>query len=110
MNVAVPREHAPGERRVAITPDAVRRLTPLGLEVLVESGAGVPASLTDDEWSRLAEELRRLGAAPFVARAGNGLIYHRQASKIPKADLPVKLMRRLKDAFDPKRILPELPA
>jgi FAD/FMN-containing dehydrogenase len=60
--------------------------------------------------SRLADELRRLGQAPFVARAGNGLIYHRAAFKSPKADLPVKLMRRLKDAFDPKRILPELPS
>jgi FAD/FMN-containing dehydrogenase len=59
--------------------------------------------------SRLEDELARLGQAPFVARAGNGLIYHREASKAPKADLPVKLMRRLKDAFDPKRILPELP-
>ena len=88
-------------------------------------GVGEPSNLVHDKifWndgssaqrlsclpSRLADELRRLGAAPFVARAGNGLIYHRQASKIPKADLPVKLMRRLKGAFDPKRILPELPA
>jgi FAD/FMN-containing dehydrogenase len=51
-----------------------------------------------------------LGQAPFVARAGNGVIYHREASKPPKGELPVKLMRRLKDAFDPKRILPELPS
>jgi len=47
MYVAVPREHAPGERRVALTPDAVGRLRPLGIEVLVESGAGVPAALPD---------------------------------------------------------------
>ena len=47
MYVAVPREHAPGERRVALTPDAVGRLAPLGIEVLVESGAGAPAALPD---------------------------------------------------------------
>jgi len=60
--------------------------------------------------SRVADALNRLGQAPFVARAGNGVIYCREAFKAPKADLPVKLMRRLKDAFDPKRILPELPS
>src|SRR5690348_9059493 len=47
MYVAVPREHAPGEHRVALTPDAVGRLQPLGIEVLVESGAGAPAALLD---------------------------------------------------------------
>ena len=90
-----------------------------------ELGIGEPSSLVHDSifWnedspaqrlsclpSRLTDELRRLGEAPFVARAGNGLIYHREAFKAPKTDLPVKLTRRLKDAFDPKRILPELPA
>ena len=89
-----------------------------------ELGVGEPSSLAYDKifWddgspaqrlsclpSRLADELRRLGQASFVARAGNGVIYHHEPSKPPKADLPVKLMRRLKDAFDPKRILPELP-
>jgi H+-translocating NAD(P) transhydrogenase subunit alpha len=47
MNVAVPREHGAGERRVALTPDAVARLEPLGLEVLVETGAGAAAALPD---------------------------------------------------------------
>jgi FAD/FMN-containing dehydrogenase len=90
-----------------------------------ELGVGEPSSLGYDKlfWShnspaqrlsclpsRLGDELRRLGKAPFVARAGNGLIYHREPTKAPKGDLPVKLMRRLKDAFDPKRILPEFPS
>jgi len=70
---------------------------------------GSPAQRLSCLPSRVTDELRRLGEAPIVARAGNGLIYHRQASKAPKADPPVKLMRRLKDAFDPKRIFPELP-
>ena len=50
MNVAVPREHAAGERRVALTPDAVARLEPLGLTVVVESGAGDGAALPDDAY------------------------------------------------------------
>ena len=40
MKVAVPRERAPGERRVALTPDAVAALVKGGTEVLVEAGAG----------------------------------------------------------------------
>ena len=40
MKVAVPREISPGERRVALTPDAAAALVKGGLEVLVETGAG----------------------------------------------------------------------
>ena len=40
MKIAVPRETAPGERRVALTPDAAGALVKGGLEVLVEAGAG----------------------------------------------------------------------
>ena len=40
MKVAVPRETAAGERRVALTPDAAAGLVKSGLEVLVETGAG----------------------------------------------------------------------
>jgi NAD(P) transhydrogenase subunit alpha len=50
MIVAVPKESAAGERRVALTPDAVKRLEPMGLEVLVESGAGAAAALPDEDY------------------------------------------------------------
>jgi NAD(P) transhydrogenase subunit alpha len=50
MIVAVPKEPAAGERRVALTPDAVKRLEPMGLEVLVESGAGAAAALPDEDY------------------------------------------------------------
>jgi NAD(P) transhydrogenase subunit alpha len=63
MQVGVPKESAQGERRVALVPDVVRKLTAKGVEVLVEPGAGeqalVPdsafaeagATLTGDVWS-----------------------------------------------------------
>ena len=38
MKVAVVKESAPGERRVALVPETVPRLTQAGLEVLVEAG------------------------------------------------------------------------
>ena len=47
--VAVIREREPGERRVAVVPEAVRRLHELGLTVLVEPGAGARAGLSDEE-------------------------------------------------------------
>ena len=47
MKVAVPREIAPGERRVALVPDAAAALVKGGLEVLVESGAGEGAFHAD---------------------------------------------------------------
>src|SRR5712691_5923576 len=47
MKVAVVKEAAPGERRVALVPEAVAKLRAAGLEVLVESGAGDRAWLAD---------------------------------------------------------------
>jgi NAD(P) transhydrogenase subunit alpha len=47
MKVAVVKEVAPGERRVALVPETVPRLTAAGLEVLVEQGAGDAAWFPD---------------------------------------------------------------
>src|SRR5579875_2373575 len=51
MKVAVVRETAPGERRVALVPEAVTKLRAADLEVLVESGAGDSAWLGDDAFT-----------------------------------------------------------
>src|SRR6266581_4918464 len=51
MRVAVPKETAPGERRVALVPDVVSRLVVGGFEVAVERGAGVAASFSDDAYA-----------------------------------------------------------
>lgn len=48
MLVAVPKEIRDGEKRVALVPDIINKLTRLGLEVVVESGAGVNAQASDD--------------------------------------------------------------
>src|SRR5712692_7496492 len=47
MKAAVVKETSPGERRVALVPDAIARLRPAGIDVLVESGAGEAAWLPD---------------------------------------------------------------
>jgi NAD(P) transhydrogenase subunit alpha len=51
MKVAVVKENAPGERRVALVPETVPRLTQAGLEVLVEQGAGDGAWFPDSAYS-----------------------------------------------------------
>ena len=48
--VGVPRETAPGERRVAMTPDTVKRLTASGVVVKIESGAGLASGHSDDAY------------------------------------------------------------
>src|SRR5260370_5074754 len=47
MKAAVVKETSPGERRVALVPEAITRLRPAGIDVLVESGAGDGAWLPD---------------------------------------------------------------
>jgi NAD(P) transhydrogenase subunit alpha len=48
MRIAVPREIRDGEKRVALVPDVINKLTRLGYEVVIESGAGVHAQATDE--------------------------------------------------------------
>jgi len=47
MKIGAPKETAPGESRVALTPESAGRLQKLGYDCLVEKGAGAAASLTD---------------------------------------------------------------
>ena len=59
--------------------------------------------------SHATELLQELGRVEFVARAGNGVIYYRGGSPPKKAAVPTELMRRVKETYDPKHILPDLP-
>jgi NAD(P) transhydrogenase subunit alpha len=57
IRIGVPRETAPGERRVALTPDAAGRLVKAGMAVTAESGAGEPAGFTDDAYRAAGAEV-----------------------------------------------------
>ena len=82
MKIAVPTERREHERRVALTPDAVTRLTGQGIEVLVHAGAGAAASLPDaayqDAGARIvadeAELLAQADALVTVGRPEDGWI------------------------------------
>jgi len=72
--VGVPRETVPGERRVALTPDAVKRLARKGAEVVVEAGAGATAFLSDAAFeaagARVGTRSDALGAAVVATVKG----------------------------------------
>ena len=53
----MPRETAAGERRVALVPESVPKLTQQGLEVAVERGAGHEASFPDQAYGDAGAEL-----------------------------------------------------
>jgi len=67
MKVGVARETAPGERRVALVPEAIARLTGAGVEVLVESGAGAGALIPDAAYAAAGAQV--LPADALYARA-----------------------------------------
>jgi NAD/NADP transhydrogenase alpha subunit len=50
VRAAVPRETRPGERRVALVPAAIAKLTAAGLDIAIEPGAGDNAHYTDDQY------------------------------------------------------------
>jgi len=58
MRIAVLRELAPGETRVAATPETVKKFIGLGAEVAVETGAGERASIADADYARRRCERR----------------------------------------------------
>ena len=57
MRVAVPMETAAGERRVALVPETVSRLSAAGFEIRVVRGAGAAAGFGDDEYASAGAEL-----------------------------------------------------
>ncbi|MCU1385331.1 MAG: pntA 2 [Acidobacteria bacterium] len=53
MRIAVPRETAPAECRVALVPESCKKLIATGYEMSLESGAGTAAGFPDDEYRAL---------------------------------------------------------
>jgi NAD(P) transhydrogenase subunit alpha len=55
--VAVPKETAPNERRVALIPDAIKKYAASGLTVLVQAGAGEGSFFSDDAYARAGAKI-----------------------------------------------------
>jgi NAD(P) transhydrogenase subunit alpha len=73
MLIGVPRETEPGELRAALVPVGVKKLTGLGLEVVVESGLGEGAGFPDSAYEEAGASIEKdrtalLGRADIVLR------------------------------------------
>jgi NAD(P) transhydrogenase subunit alpha len=65
MKMGVPRERRPGERRVAASPDTVKRLLGQGVDVLVETGAGAGSRIADQAYADAGAGLEKDVAALY---------------------------------------------
>jgi NAD(P) transhydrogenase subunit alpha len=75
MKIAVPRETAPGETRVALTPQAITALLEDGVDVVVQSGAGDSSFISDEAFreagaSIVPDAAALYGEADLVVRVG----------------------------------------
>ena len=50
MDIGVLKESTPQEKRVAITPNVISKISKLGYKILVETGLGVNASFSDSDY------------------------------------------------------------
>ena len=66
MKIAVLRERAEGESRVAATPETVAKLVGLGAEVTVEKGAGLGARLPDEQFAAAGAAIGATAAATLA--------------------------------------------
>lgn len=60
--IAIPKETADGERRVAASPDTIRKYIALGLTVRVEEGAGLASSFSDADYTAAGAKLMKTTA------------------------------------------------
>jgi len=54
LKIGVPAETHPGERRIPVVPDVVKKYQGLGAHVVMQSGAGVPAHYRDDAFAEVS--------------------------------------------------------
>ncbi|MCX7359632.1 MAG: Re/Si-specific NAD(P)(+) transhydrogenase subunit alpha [Alphaproteobacteria bacterium] len=71
MKISVLKESAPGETRVAATPETVKKIVGLGHTVTVEAGAGQRASFPDEQYKAAGAEVSAdggIGGADLVVK------------------------------------------
>lgn len=70
--IGIPNETSFQERRICLTPDAVNSLIAQGHQILVESGAGMSASFTDQDYSEAGAEVtadtRKVFSCPLIVK------------------------------------------
>ena len=102
MRIAVPKEILPGERRVALTPEIVKKLAAAGHSVTIETGAGVRAGYSDDAFRAAGADVASSAAQCYanaevvikvqraIASDGGG---RHEAELIPEGAILIGLLR-----------------
>lgn len=68
MRVGVPKETSEGEKRVALTPEVIKKLSAKNVEVIVEAGAGTHASISDDAYQAAGAKIGDAWSADVIAK------------------------------------------
>jgi NAD(P) transhydrogenase subunit alpha len=107
VKVAVPKETAPGERRVALVPEIVKKLTEAGFEIAVEAGAGVEASFSDQEFEQAGatiasspEELLRGAEAVVKVQKPSA----EEVERLPEGSILIAFLQPLTDSEGIERL------
>ena len=85
LNIAVLKETAPGERRVAATPETVRKLIGMGCAVKVQAGAGDGAALYDQAFAEAGATV--VGSAEDAVRTAQAVGAVWAFTTIPRVEL-----------------------
>ena len=107
MKVAVPKETAAGERRVALVPEAVEKLTAQGFEIAIEAGAGAEASFPDREYEAAGATI--VSSREELFRAAEGVVKVRKPSSeeielLPQGSILIAFLEPLTDAEGVERL------
>jgi NAD(P) transhydrogenase subunit alpha len=57
MKIGIPKERRAGEKRVAASPETVKKFVGLGCTVVIETGAGVAADIPDDQYTAMGAQI-----------------------------------------------------
>lgn len=83
MKIGIPKEGVPGEQRVAAVPDTISKMVKAGMEVIMESGAGLGSYIDDKDFIAAGAKIETDHAAVFQ-----------------QADVILKVIRPTQDEID----------
>lgn len=96
MRIAVPKETAPDERRVALVPDGIAKLVKAGHTVSVERGAGTEAGFTDAAFEKAGASLADGFGATVAGAAAVAKVQRPSAEEVdllPQGSVLVSLLQ-----------------
>jgi H+-translocating NAD(P) transhydrogenase subunit alpha len=107
VKVAVPKETAAGERRVALIPEIVEKLTAQGFEIAVEAGAGAEASFSDREYEAAGATI--VSSRDELLRGAEGIVKVQKPSSeeidlLPQGAILIAFLEPLTDSEGVERL------